>query len=132
MGEHSMCHIHLPGDIVRRASRDAGFNGVAAVHTHCVKGLVITVPKGIKVDISLGSCLRPRLTWRLTKNEKRTSLVTNNISYFSYSFMQICVVPVCVISSGTTLCPDRFKFGSQCPATVKHTLTHSVKNISTP
>lgn len=52
----------LPGDIVWRASRDAGFNGVRAIHTHCVKGLVVTVSKGIEVDVGLGSCSGAGLT----------------------------------------------------------------------
>lgn len=58
---------YVPGNVVRWASRDAGFNGVGTIHTHCVKGLVFTVPKGIEVDVGLGRCSGSRLTWQRTK-----------------------------------------------------------------
>lgn len=116
----------LPGDIVWWASRDAGFNGVGAIHTHCVKGLVVTVPKGIEVDVGLGSCSGSRLTWKHAhrKKEKTASVVTND-TYSSFACVHSWVVPVCVTPSGTAVCPDGFNFGSQSPATVKRFYTFS-------
>ena len=62
--------MNLPGDIVRRASRDAGFNGVRTIHAHRVKGLVVTVPEGIEVDVGLGSGSRAGLTWKHKQRER--------------------------------------------------------------
>lgn len=53
-----------PGNIVGRTRRDAGFNGVCAVHAHRVEGLVVAEPKGIEVDVGLGCCPGGRLTWK--------------------------------------------------------------------
>lgn len=59
----------LPGDIVWWASRDAGFNGITAINAHRVKGLVVTVPKCIEVDVGLGSCSGAWRTW-VHKNKR--------------------------------------------------------------
>lgn len=56
----------LPGDVVRRASGDAGFKGVGAIHAHRVEGLVVTETKGIEVDVGLGGSSGARLTWKHT------------------------------------------------------------------
>lgn len=121
-------HRRLPGDIVWWASRDAGFNGVGAIHTHCVKGLVVTVPKGIEVDVGLGSCSGSRLTWKHAhgKKEETASVVTHD-TYSSFACVHSWVVPVSVTPSGTAVCPDGFNFGSQSPATVKRFYTLSLK-----
>lgn len=63
---HSTDRGPLPGDIVWRASGDAGFKGVGAIHAHRVKGLVVTETKGIEVDVGLGSSSGARLTWKHT------------------------------------------------------------------
>lgn len=66
---------HPPGDIVRRAGGYAGLYGVSAVHTHCVKGLVVTVAEGIEVDVGLGSCSRAGLTCKRTHRERKQKQV---------------------------------------------------------
>lgn len=111
---------HLPGDVVRWASRDAGFNRVTTIHTHCVKGLVFTVPKGIEVDVGLRSSSGARLTWIHTnamKTKRMNSPVATKVTYSSCPRINPSLLPVGVTSSGTD-CPDGFKFWLQCPATV--------------
>lgn len=74
---------HLPGDVVRWASRDAGFNRVTTIQTHCVKGLVFTVPKGIEVDVGLRSSSGARLTWIHTNamKTKKDEFSSSNQGY---------------------------------------------------
>lgn len=116
---------NIPGDIVRGTGRDAGFNRVRTIQAHRVKSLVVTVPKGIKIDVGLGRCSGWRLTWKHTQTGKENN---SCITYFSSVGAHIHVVPVWVTSSETTVCPDGFNFGSQCPATVKPPLIPSEKN----
>lgn len=85
----------LPGDVVRRASRDAGFNGVGAIHTHCVKGLV-TVPKGIEVDVGLRSCSGPGLTWKHTHTEKANIFSSDkHYLFFLCTHAHLCGTCLC-------------------------------------
>lgn len=53
-----------PGNIIWRTSRDAGFNGVRAVHAHGVEGLVVAEAEGVQINVGLGRCPRGRLTWK--------------------------------------------------------------------
>lgn len=97
-----------PGNIIWWTRRDAGFNGVGAVHTHGVEGLVVTESEGIKIDVGLGCCSRGRLTWKYKNPERERSC--SRIQGRSARR-----IPVGIIPSGTA---GAFKFGSISAATV--------------
>lgn len=111
-----------PGNIIRRTSRDAGFNGVCAVHAHRVEGLVVAEPKGIQIDVGLGRCPGGRLTWNITAQKDSTVSAVADISRYSHAQL-----PNCIISSGTAVCTGGFEFGSKCPATVKVLRVQAIK-----
>lgn len=97
-----------PGNIIWWTRRDAGFNWVGAVHTHGVKGLVVTESEGIKIDVGLGCCSRGRLTWK-HKNPERERSCSGNQGRSARR------IPVGIIPSGAA---GGFKFGSISAATV--------------
>lgn len=97
-----------PGNIIWWTRRDAGFNGVGAVHTHGVKGLVVPESEGIKIDVGLGCCPRGRLTWKYKNPERERSCSGNQGE-------SARCIPVGIIPSGTA---GGFKFGSISAATV--------------